>query len=97
MLLMCQNAMVQVYVAWIGIYYALCSKTYNTFGGLFYSPAGSRKATRGTRICETPLSQCVTLSHDNTMFNILKFPTSHISELNLQFNSLRPSDANMCQ
>ena len=41
---------------WCGcVYYVLCSKTYNTFGGLFWSPAGSRWATRGAHIYETCL------------------------------------------
>ena len=31
------NATVWVYGAWIRIYYVLCWKTYNTFGGLFWS------------------------------------------------------------
>ena len=55
MLLICQNATVQVCGARIRIYYVLCSKTYSTFGGLFWSPAGSGQAARGDRICETHL------------------------------------------
>ena len=35
------------------VYYVLCSKTYNNLGGLFWSPVGSRRAARGTRIYET--------------------------------------------
>ena len=53
MLLICQNA--TVYGAWIKIFYVLCSKTYSTFGGLFWSTTGSRRAARGARICETRL------------------------------------------
>ena len=30
-------------------------KTYNTFGDLFWSAAGSRRAIGGARICETNL------------------------------------------
>ena len=41
--------------AWIRIYYVLCSKTYSTFGSLFWSPAGLRWAVIGTCICETHL------------------------------------------
>ena len=55
MFLICQNVTVRVCGAWIKIYYILCSKTYNTFSGLFWSPIGSRRAARGTRICETHL------------------------------------------
>ena len=53
--LICQNATVQVCRAWIRIYYVLCSKTYSTFGGLFWNPAGLQWAPRGTSICETHL------------------------------------------
>ena len=35
------------------IYYVLCSKTYRSFGGLFWAPAGSRRTSRDARICET--------------------------------------------
>ena len=45
----------RVYGACIRMYYALCSKTYGTFGGLFWSPAGSRQAARSVRICENRL------------------------------------------
>ena len=38
--------------AWIRMYYVLCSKTYGTFSCLFWSPVGSRRAARGTAICE---------------------------------------------
>ena len=41
--------------AWIKIYYVLCSKTYSTFGGLFWFPGGSQRVARGTGICETRL------------------------------------------
>ena len=41
--------------AWFRIYYALCSKTYSTFGSLFWFPASSRRAARNARICETRL------------------------------------------
>ena len=37
------------------IHYALGLKTYSTFDGLFWSPAGSRRAARGACICETRL------------------------------------------
>ena len=36
-------------------YNVLCSKTYSTFGGLFWPPAGLRRAARGASICETRL------------------------------------------
>ena len=49
---LCQNATVRVCGAWIKIYYVLYSKTYNTRGGLFWTPAGSRRVAR---ICETRL------------------------------------------
>ena len=49
--------MLQVCGAWIRIYYILCSKPYSNFGGLFWFPAGSPRATRGTRFCETHLLQ----------------------------------------
>ena len=52
-LLIFKNATVQVCGAWIRIYYILCSKTYSTLGGLFWTPAGSRQAARGARICES--------------------------------------------
>ena len=39
--------------AWIIIYHVYIK---NAFGGLFWSPAGSRRAARGTRICEVRLS-----------------------------------------
>ena len=42
--------------AWIRIYYILCSKTHSIFGGLFWTPIGSRRAARGAPICETRLS-----------------------------------------
>ena len=44
-----------MYGTWIRIYYILCLKTYGTFGGLFWYAAGSRRVTRGARICETRL------------------------------------------
>ena len=47
--------MVRVCGAWIGIYYVLCSKIYSPYGDPFWIPAGSRRATRGARICETRL------------------------------------------
>ena len=40
---------------WIRTYYVLCSKTYSTLGGLFWTPAGWWWATRGAHICETRL------------------------------------------
>ena len=49
MLLICVTDMCGT---WIRIFYVLCSKTYSTFGSLFWFPAGSQ---RGTRICETRL------------------------------------------
>ena len=55
MLLICQNATVRVYEAWIKRYNVLCSKTYSTFDVMSWSPAGSLRAARGTRICETRL------------------------------------------
>ena len=33
----------------------LCTKAYDTFRGLFWSPAGSRPAARSARICEARL------------------------------------------
>ena len=33
-----QDTTMRVYVAWIRIYYVLCSKAYDTFGGLFWDP-----------------------------------------------------------
>ena len=60
MLLMCQNARVRVYGAWITMNYILCSENYSIFGGLFWSAAGSRRAAKGIRICETRLFLCVT-------------------------------------
>ena len=60
-LLIYQNATVRVCGAWIRIYYVLCSKTYGSFGGLFWIPAGSRRATRGPHISETQLIvPCIT-------------------------------------
>ena len=55
MLLICQNITMSVYGAWIKRCCVLCSKTYVTFGGLSWSPAGFWQATRNTRICETCL------------------------------------------
>ena len=46
MWLIVQNATVWVYGAWIRIYLVLCLKTYCTFGGLFWSPAGSQRDAR---------------------------------------------------
>ena len=43
------------------IYYVLCSKTYRSFGGLFWAPAGSRRTSRDARICET--SMIIYLNH----------------------------------
>ena len=40
---------------WLEYNYVLCLKTYSTFGGLFWFSTGSRRAAKGTRICETPL------------------------------------------
>ena len=36
------------------------SNTYGTFGDLFWSPDGSRQATRSSRICETRLFITIT-------------------------------------
>ena len=55
MLLMCQNTTVRVYGAWIKMYCALCSKTYNTLHSCDYFPVGSRQANRDARICEMSL------------------------------------------
>ena len=56
MLLICQNATVQLYGAWIRINYVLRLETYSIFGGsLFWAIADSRRAARGTCICETCL------------------------------------------
>ena len=38
MLLICDNAIMRVYGAWVSIYYDLCPKTDATFGGLFWPP-----------------------------------------------------------
>ena len=54
--------------AWIRIHYVLCSKRYSTFGGLFWTPVGSRRATRGACICETRLLD-KTVSHVATVVN----------------------------
>ena len=55
----CQNATVRVCGAWIRIYYVLCSKIYSTFGGLFWIPAGSRRADRSASICESRLLEAM--------------------------------------
>ena len=55
MLLISQNMTIQVYGARISTYYILFSKTYHTFRGLFWSPAGSWQAARSTRIWEACL------------------------------------------
>ena len=55
MLLICHYTAMQVYGAWIRIYYALCPKRYDTFDGLYWLPAGSRQAARSARICEARL------------------------------------------
>ena len=55
-LLIYQNATVRVCGARIRVYYVLCSKIYRTLGSLFLTPAGSRRAAWGTRICEIRLS-----------------------------------------
>ena len=57
MLLIWQNTTIRVLGAWIKISYVLCSKTYGTFGCLFWSPGGSRQAAGSTRICGTGLLQ----------------------------------------
>ena len=36
----------------------LCSKTYDTFDGLLWSPTGSRQAAKSARICEIRLLRC---------------------------------------
>ena len=51
--LICQNTTMRLYGAWIRVYHVLYSKSYCTFSGLFWSPAGSRQATRCARLCET--------------------------------------------
>ena len=51
--LICRNTTMRVYGAWVRIYYVLCSKTYGIFRDLSWSPAGSRQAARGARICQT--------------------------------------------
>ena len=56
MLLIYQNATVREDEAWIKIYYASCSKHIALLAALIWFPAGSRGATRGACICETPLS-----------------------------------------
>ena len=48
----CQNATVRLCGAWIRIYYV---KMYSPLRGLFWAPAGLRRAARGARICETHL------------------------------------------
>ena len=52
---MCQNSTMRVNGAWIKRYCISCSKTYNTSHSCHNFPAGSRQATRGTRICQTSL------------------------------------------
>ena len=42
----------RVYGAWHMIYYVLCSITYRNISCLFWSPDGSRRATKVARICE---------------------------------------------
>ena len=54
-LMISQNATMSMCWAWFGIYYVLCSKHIAHLVVLFWFPAGSRRAARGTRICETPL------------------------------------------
>ena len=49
--------------AWIRIYNVLCSKSYSTLGGLFWTSTGCRQAARGARICETHLLDSVMAWH----------------------------------
>ena len=55
---MCQNTTMRVNRAWIKIYCALCSKTYNTLHSCHNFPDGSQQAARGARICEMSLLLC---------------------------------------
>ena len=68
MLPICHNTTVRVYGAWIRLYYVLCIKTYDTFGDLFWSLAGSQQADRSARICET----CLLYLHNHLV------PSPHI-------------------
>ena len=68
--LICHNTIMQVYGAWVRMYYVLCPKAYGTFGGRFWSPAGSWQATRSARICETQFCTaicCLLLDHNAWM------------------------------
>ena len=53
--LICQNATMRVWGAWIILYYILCLKTYTNFGGLFWPPAGWWRTARGAHLCEINL------------------------------------------
>ena len=45
-----ENTTMQVYGAWIRIYYVLCSKTYSTCGNLFYRKTSSISRTKSQNL-----------------------------------------------
>ena len=53
MLLICQNATMRVFGAWVRINYVLCLEHIVNVVALYWSRAGSQRVTRGARICET--------------------------------------------
>ena len=65
----------RVYGAWISTYYVLCTKSYDTFKGLFWSPAGSRQDTRSACILWGSLMvlKCVPPSFRGTPLTELRF------------------------